>query len=225
MYFTELNAVMRTIDLTTFILAPIVVGQIITYVSKIGGAGFIAAWNIFSGVAELVLLTQLFEMVPELSKAKKEETCVPFVQITCSPESDENSTPNRPLPPKENANYLQTISPNPIMVLSPGGFEDISLVTPQSQKQLTFGEGDETGTSRLKDTPVDRTIAGADAKVSTSKFKQRLNEAYAGWREYFNHPVKLAGLALASLYMTVLGFDSITTGELVGQFNYFLCCL
>lgn len=33
-----------------------------------------------------------------------------------------------------------------------------------------------------------------------------------GWISYYNQPVFLAGMALAFLYMTVLGFDCITTG-------------
>jgi len=36
--------------------------------------------------------------------------------------------------------------------------------------------------------------------------------AVQGWFTYFNHPVKLAGLGLACLFMTVLGFDNITYG-------------
>ena len=31
-----------------------------------------------------------------------------------------------------------------------------------------------------------------------------------GWVTYMKHPVRNAGLGLAFLYMTVLGFDSIT---------------
>ena len=41
-----MNATMRSIDLATFILAPILVGQIITYASQICGAAFIACWNV-----------------------------------------------------------------------------------------------------------------------------------------------------------------------------------
>ena len=35
---------------------------------------------------------------------------------------------------------------------------------------------------------------------------------YTGWRTYARQKVVFAGLALATLYMTVLGFDSITIG-------------
>lgn len=36
---------------------------------------------------------------------------------------------------------------------------------------------------------------------------------YRGWRTYMQYNVALAGLALACLYMTVLGFDNITVGK------------
>jgi len=37
-------------------------------------------------------------------------------------------------------------------------------------------------------------------------------EAYNGWCTYMKHPVMKAGIGLACLYMTVLGFDNITYG-------------
>lgn len=37
---------------------------------------------------------------------------------------------------------------------------------------------------------------------------------YRGWHTYMKYSVALSGLALACLYMTVLGFDNITVGEL-----------
>ena len=41
--------------------------------------------------------------------------------------------------------------------------------------------------------------------------------ALHGWKMYFTHPVCAAGLALASVYMTVLGFDNITYGFCMSQ--------
>ena len=40
----------------------------------------------------------------------------------------------------------------------------------------------------------------------------RLSKSYEGWRCYAGHRVRNAGLGLSCLYMTVLGFDSITWG-------------
>ena len=39
-----------------------------------------------------------------------------------------------------------------------------------------------------------------------------MSKSYKGWRCYASHRVRNAGLGLACLYMTVLGFDSITWG-------------
>lgn len=36
---------------------------------------------------------------------------------------------------------------------------------------------------------------------------------YRGWRTYMKYQVSYAGIGLALLYMTVLGFDNITTGK------------
>ena len=40
-----------------------------------------------------------------------------------------------------------------------------------------------------------------------------------GWSVYMRQQVLLAGLALACVYMTVLGFDSITMGGYLSLFN------
>ena len=40
-----------------------------------------------------------------------------------------------------------------------------------------------------------------------------------GWRDYFQHRVWPAGLGLALLYMTVLGFDTITWSYALLQVN------
>jgi hypothetical protein len=32
------------------------------------------------------------------------------------------------------------------------------------------------------------------------------------WLMYFRHPMRMAGIALALLYMTVIGLDAVTTG-------------
>ena len=37
-------------------------------------------------------------------------------------------------------------------------------------------------------------------------------EVFKGWSVYYHHHIREAGLALAMLYMTVLGFDTITWG-------------
>lgn len=61
-----MNAVMRTIDLTTKIIAPVVIGSLISYWSKISGAVFILVWNIVSGIVEIYLILKIYKKVPQL---------------------------------------------------------------------------------------------------------------------------------------------------------------
>ena len=45
----------------------------------------------------------------------------------------------------------------------------------------------------------------------------RVRKFWTGWRIYFKQPVALAGTSLACLYLTVLGFSSVTTGYIYTQ--------
>ncbi|XP_066301941.1 solute carrier family 40 member 1-like [Branchiostoma lanceolatum] len=70
----KLNAAMRRIDLCSKILAPVVVAQIMTFVSMLVGAVFIAGWNMVSMVIEYYLYHRVYVSVPALAvKEKKGE--------------------------------------------------------------------------------------------------------------------------------------------------------
>merc|ERR1719431_742253 len=61
--------------------------------------------------------------------------------------------------------------------------------------------------------------AGSDDKDENGENgdTNALREAYEGWKTYMNHPVMKAGVGLACLFMTVLGFDNITYGYCLMQ--------
>jgi len=44
-----------------------------------------------------------------------------------------------------------------------------------------------------------------------------IKNSFSGWLAYMRHPARDAGLGLAFLYMTVLGFDNITYGFCLSQ--------
>ncbi|XP_035689340.1 solute carrier family 40 member 1-like [Branchiostoma floridae] len=73
----NMNAAIRRIDLCTKILSPVVVGQIMTFVSMLVGALFIAGWNMVSMAIEYYLYYRVYDSVPALavkeSKIDKEE--------------------------------------------------------------------------------------------------------------------------------------------------------
>ncbi|XP_014662603.1 PREDICTED: solute carrier family 40 member 1-like isoform X3 [Priapulus caudatus] len=63
----NINAWMRRIDLTTNILAPIVVGQLMTYASIKISCIAIAGWNVVSMAAEYWLIWMLYKSFPQLA--------------------------------------------------------------------------------------------------------------------------------------------------------------
>ncbi|XP_078573219.1 ferroportin-like [Branchiostoma floridae x Branchiostoma japonicum] len=67
----KLNAAMRRIDLCSKILAPVVVAQIMTFVSMLVGALFIAGWNVVSMVIEYYLYHRVYNSVPALAVKEK----------------------------------------------------------------------------------------------------------------------------------------------------------
>merc|ERR1719234_2071779 len=118
-----MNSILRTIELTTYAIAPAVAGCLFTILG-FGLTGLvIAGWNVISVCLEYCLLARIYRKHPGLA-AK---------QVGSVDQDD--------------------------------------------------GEVEEDGAGALQ-----------------------------GWVTYFNHPVKFAGLGLACLYMTVLGFDNITYG-------------
>jgi len=200
---SKMNATMRTIDLTTFILAPILVGQIFTYGSHIIGAIFIACWNIVSGVFEYTLLIIIYRSIPQLSQKMKP---LPKIQVdspTPSPAPELDTT---------NVQVIPAPAPDPLQTSPTGQNEfvfdnlsEVSLVTPKSQKMSANDHFHQMQQHKPAETKscFRRYIDG---------FSTKLRESGKGWKDYFSHPVRNAGLGLAFLYMTVLGFDNITTG-------------
>ena len=128
----KMNSILRTIELTTYMLAPAAGGLLFTYIGYIGTGIFIAAWNLISVCLEYLLLILIYRKHPKLGAPKK------------SSEDDTSEEGNNDNSDDENKNIFQ--------------------------------------------------------------------DTIEGWKTYLRHPVRNAGLGLAFLFMTVLGFDNITYG-------------
>merc|ERR1719430_2916622 len=138
----KMNSILRTIELTTYMLAPAAAGQLFTFCG-FGLTGLIiAGWNIISVCLEYLLLALIYKKYPALGQ-------------------------------KRNKHIVSET-------------QEISVDDDKSIKD------DECETNALK-------------------------EAYEGWKTYMKHPVMKAGVGLACLYMTVLGFDNITYGYCLMQ--------
>lgn len=160
----DMNATIRRIDQLTNILAPMAVGQIMTFGSPVIGCGFISAWNLVSMCVEYFLLWKVYQKTPALAmKAafKVEEAELKQLNI-----------------------HKAETEPKPL--------EGTHLM----------GEKD----------PDVRELEREQEASCASQMTEPFRTFRDGWISYYNQPVFLAGMALAFLYMTVLGFDCITTG-------------
>uniref|UniRef100_A0A0B8RQ38 Solute carrier family 40 member n=1 Tax=Philothamnus irregularis TaxID=1899461 RepID=A0A0B8RQ38_9SAUR len=157
----DMNATIRRIDQLTNILAPMAVGQIMTFGSPVIGCGFISGWNLISMCIEYTLLYKVYKKTPALAHktgSKGEESELKQLNVQKDGESK--------------------------------GTEGVQLI----HKKETVSEPEQENTSCL------------------SRMAEPFSTFRDGWVSYYNQSVFLAGLALAFLYMTVLGFDCITTG-------------
>ncbi|XP_056390053.1 solute carrier family 40 member 1 [Hyla sarda] len=161
----DMNATVRRIDQLTNILAPLAVGQIMTFGSPVLGCGFIAGWNLVSMCIEYLLLWNVYQKTPALAfkSCKKDEQELKQLNIKVV---DANSNNNE----------------------KPA--EDVQLM---GEKSVATAETSKKSMCSEKITEPFRTFRD-------------------GWVAYYNQSVFWAGMGLAFLYMTVLGFDCITTG-------------
>ncbi|NXJ91349.1 S40A1 protein, partial [Corythaixoides concolor] len=158
----DMNATIRRIDQLTNILAPMAVGQIMTFGSPMIGCGFISGWNLMSMCVEYLLLWKVYQKTPTLAlkSAKVEES--ELKQLNVKKESD--------MKPAEGVQLIVE--------------KDVTGFEPQQEKEV-----------------------GCAGRIAEPFITFR-----DGWVAYYNQEVFLAGMGLAFLYMTVLGFDCITTG-------------
>lgn len=162
----DMNATVRRIDQLTNILAPMAVGQIMTFGSPVIGCGFIAGWNLMSMCVEYMLLWKVYQKTPALAiKAGKKDDDQELKQLNIKV-IDANSNNNEKPP------------------------EHICLVT---EKNIVAAE-------------IPKEPSCGD------KIQEPFRTFKNGWIAYYNQSVFWAGMGLAFLYMTVLGFDCITTG-------------
>jgi len=155
-----MNSVLRTIELTTYMLAPILAGQLFTFAGYVWTGFFIAGWNVVSVIFEYILLAGIYKQYPKLDKKA----------VVVQEEQLMETLPLNNEVIDKNGNKEPVLKP----VLKP---VQAAAVTPPSY----------------------------------------ISETLSGWKLYYGHEVRNAGIGLALLYMTVLGFDNITYGYVIMQ--------
>lgn len=77
-----------------------------------------------------------------------------------------------------------------------------------SENRQTANEAD-TSEENIENSEEDNTV---ESKTCCSKFLNNFSATYQGWKTYQSYTVAWAGFGIAMFYMTVMGFDAITTG-------------
>ncbi|XP_078408024.1 solute carrier family 40 member 1 [Cetorhinus maximus] len=166
----DMNATVRRIDQVSNILAPMAVGQIMTFGTPVIGCGFISGWNLCSMCLEYYLLRKIYQRTPALA-------------IKAGQKVAEQEM--KPLNKQKDIEWGQTKKDEkPGLVCPAEGAQLMKVKTLEQEKEQRCG-----------------------VKVLEPFYTLR-----DGWVAYYNQNVFWAGLGLAFLYMTVLGFDCITTG-------------
>ena len=62
-----MNSILRTIELTTYMLAPVISGQLFYFIGYIWTGVFIAGWNVLSVICEYALLNGIYSQYPRLA--------------------------------------------------------------------------------------------------------------------------------------------------------------
>eukprot|EP00057_Strongylocentrotus_purpuratus_P030721 XP_782524.3 PREDICTED: solute carrier family 40 member 1 [Strongylocentrotus purpuratus] len=216
-----MNANMRRIDLVSNILAPIAVGAIMTASMLIGGI-FVASWNAGSMVIEYWNLSRVYRNVPELAfkgGVGCTDEALPEQEVTgqyselgepaIEAQSDTQESNDRE---KELTKVPAAYPASPV-----------SASVSASASQPTTPAKEEDGEREFTEIPVTpASLAPAPSTPVTMATKKdggccgrvtaKLKDMFDGWKVYKSYVECWAGLGMAFLYMTVLGFDSITLG-------------
>lgn len=185
----NLNAGTRTLGLICKTVSPTVVGCVMRYGSLFASAIVIAGWNLVSVFVEYAILSHIYRMVPRLA-----------FKINGSVERDKE---------------MKVIIPELEPMNQPSSNDEIADKHMEANVQnngilLFTGSGNKIAkeTSDANNEPVESN----EQKTCIGKVTEPFLILVRGWHTYAQQTVVFAGISLACLYMTVLGFDSITTG-------------
>ncbi|CAH1790412.1 unnamed protein product [Owenia fusiformis] len=193
-HLASLNAAVRAIDLTSNILAPIVAGQVMTFGSMLIGAVFIAVWNIVSVFIEYYLLWKVYIRVPELEHKKTKDT----------EDLDESQLQSE----AETTQVTQVEADQSDVEYHPhnrDGRAEVAILTRDQQRERVYKD-------TVEKLPKDKRRKGVGRLLC-----DRCIIFVGGWHTYIRQKIVAAGIGLAFLYMTVMGFDSISIGYIYSQ--------
>ncbi|XP_046326040.1 solute carrier family 40 member 1-like [Haliotis rufescens] len=183
----SMTATLRRIDLGTMVLAPIVTGQIMTHVGLKIAGVFIGVWNALSVFFGYYLMWKVYQTVPSLRKDKK---LWKDKGLGSSILHEDSHIKLSDVTGYAKVNFKEPLVPENVTAL------DDPAKPPLAERENDVDDGDTSCMSRMLYSFI---------------------VLYRGMQTYKKYDVFRAGLSLAFLYLTVLGFDGITVGYIYTQ--------
>ena len=201
-----LNANMRRIDLVCKLAAPAVAGVILQFAGPLATTIVVALWNVISFFAELALVVVVYRRIPTLAvKAYRKPSSASFDVADKNDEEHEEGTGS-------------------------GGREEGG----QGEVEGEGGEGEGGKLQFFNDddeeceedelfhqhSPTRKRKSRRDSQQSRPCCSCLVSPYISikdGWTIYVHQEVALAGIALATIYLTVLGFSGVTAAYLLTQ--------
>lgn len=197
----SMTSKLRAIDLCTQILAPVLTGQVMTWLGIQYGAVLIGVWNLMSVFVEYYLILKVYQEVPALKNKMYKKKA-------------DKDVPETTIPVQDNEEKAITAEEDSNIVCE----ETTKNSAPPGKDTAESAKDDDT---QIKPATPEKKIQKASELTGCAWFLNKMFYSfitlYRGYRTYFKYEVALAGLGLSFLYMTVLGFDSITIGYAYSQ--------
>ena len=200
-----LNANMRRIDLCCKLLAPTVTGVVLATTEPVGCTIFVAAWNVVSFFVEFGLVFAVYRLVPQLKvkKYRKREFFKEDEEVTSRKESDEAESD------------INDSGDDTVLTLSntaEGDVKDVDLQVKTRGKERQQESVSVASHEGRRTTLCARGTVAFMKKLVSPVFILR-----DGWKIYKRQSIAIVGFAMASLYLTVLGFSGVTSAYFLTQ--------
>lgn len=192
-----MNATVRIIDQLTNILAPMLVGQIMAFGSHFMGCGFISGWNLCSMCLEYFILWKVYQKTPALTIKAGQK--------------DFGNQEMKQLNVQRGENFIGEAQFHEKTFFFSNHFIISYTFSCDFLSELENSEGLAEGSQLMNESAAGKSDT-EEKKSCCYQMSEPLRTFRDGWVAYYNQSIFFAGMSLAFLYMTVLGFDCITTG-------------
>eukprot|EP00262_Sarcandra_glabra_P003893 TRINITY_DN1473_c0_g1_i2.p1 TRINITY_DN1473_c0_g1~~TRINITY_DN1473_c0_g1_i2.p1 ORF type:complete len:570 (+),score=72.03 TRINITY_DN1473_c0_g1_i2:345-2054(+) len=236
---TKMNSVIRRIDLTCKLLAPVFSGFIISFISMKASAVILALWNTISVWLQYWLLISVYKGIPALSErnirrshslesSSNSQVTESHQESALEEKERDNSQVNEShdggaLEGKEHDNpqvlLISVYKGSP--ALSESNIRQSHLLESSSNSQVTESNDESALEEKERENSqvtVSRGESASEEKEGgwKSSMIKRLSNFFCtdAWVVYSKQEVVLPGVALALLYFTVLSFGTLMTAAL-----------